>query len=103
MKADHEYAAHAIRNLLARCSDHPMVESSGPWGAFACTAEAIAIAIGDRSTLETLKLGEEHGCDLYRTALEEPQLSAEARQLIRTRLLPRCYRHRQALETMLTA
>lgn len=62
-------------------------EDSGPWGAFAKLLEATAATIGDKTSIELLEEGEDHGLKMYRDEFVNCD-DTEVRRLIQHELLP---------------
>lgn len=62
-------------------------EDSGPWGSFAKFLEASAATIGDKTSIELLEEGEDHGLKVYRDEFVKCD-DAGVRTLIQNELLP---------------
>lgn len=109
LRRDHEFAAYALRVLLARFSDQGDLDDPELWplpGGAVRIAGRIrdGVRIVARTTaLAALKLGEESGVFGYLQALETPMLADEARFVIERQILPRCRDHIGTLESMLDA
>jgi hypothetical protein len=65
----------------------------GPWVTFAKAFTGGAKLFGDRAALEALKLGEQHGIDVYRDVLREEGVDLAVRELIASELMPNQERH----------
>jgi hypothetical protein len=61
----------------------------------------MAKLFGDRSAVCTLREGEKQGCDLYREALKDGDLSPDCKTLIGSHLLPQTEEHIQALDRII--
>lgn len=68
-------------------------QSSGPWGSFTKAFTGGASLFGDKAALQALKVGEQHGINDYREALESDGISSELKNIIQTELLPNQERH----------
>jgi uncharacterized protein (TIGR02284 family) len=95
-----EHGEHAqklraeIRRLGGEAED-----SSGAWGAWARSVEAVSTLFGDTSALKALKEGEEHGLKDYREALDD--LDPSARGLVGDTLIPAQRRHIDIIDAMI--
>jgi len=72
-------------------------DTAGAWGAVANTVQAAANLFGQNSAVEALESGEKSGKSDYESALEDPDVMPECKDLIRQTLLPRVEEHLQAL------
>ena len=73
-------------------------KESGPWGAFAKLLEDGAALFGEKAIIAVLKEGEDHGRDDYRRDL--PDLDPEARQVVRSQILPEQLRTHRAMSEL---
>ncbi|MEO5713646.1 MAG: DUF2383 domain-containing protein [Luteolibacter sp.] len=96
---DHQKNTGALRNHISSMGGIPDT-ASGLWGNFARAVEGTAKLLGDSATITALKQGEEHGIDEYRTALNDPNVMAEAKVMFRDVLIPRLQKHVTQLERL---
>lgn len=82
----HAAAVAVLREHVARCGGAP-ADTSGTWATFP------AQSLGPAATLKALREGEMHAVSEYEAALAGDALDADARNAIRTVLLPRCREH----------
>jgi len=97
--ADHSQAVGLLRDLLLRYPGQ-MPTSSGAWGTFAGAVQATANLLGDAAALKALKEGEEHGIRSYESAINDPEVAEDVKEMSRD-LLMRCQDHIPVLEAML--
>lgn len=97
--SEHEYAVELLRNNIFDMGGEPSTDS-GAWGAFATTVQGVAKAFGESSALKSLRQGEEHGLDDYEDALEDEDVMANCKEMIRSELLPRTRQHIAALQEL---
>ena len=100
LRKDHRDAADALNKHVAGHGETPS-RDSGAWGTFAKAVEGTAKVFGNTAALKALKEGEEHGVKEYQGALEDEQLPAEMRSLIRDTLLPRQRRHVATIDRLM--
>lgn len=94
IRVDHIRAVDTLKNFAGsgyRVDEQ--VKSSGPWGAFAKAFVGGASFFGDKSAIQALKVGEEHGIQEYKEALEDSDLQPELKRVIQSELLPQQERH----------
>jgi hypothetical protein len=99
MRDEHEESAAVLRERVRHFGGDP-VEGSGAWGKVAAAITGAAKIFGPASSLGALKQGEEYGIGQYESALRDPEVGAEDRELIRFRLLPRATAHSEALDRL---
>ena len=99
IQAEHEFAAELLRNNVLEMGGEPSADS-GAWGAFANTVQGVAKAFGESSALKSLQQGEEHGLDDYEDALEDDDVMAGCKEMIRAELMPRSRQHIVALQDL---
>lgn len=97
---EHREAANELR-LHIRSHNGTPDHGSGAWGAFAKTVAGVAKLFGNTAALKALKEGEETGVSSYERALEDESLSAECKELIRSRLLPQTRAHIPVLDRLM--
>jgi uncharacterized protein (TIGR02284 family) len=102
LRDDHREAANALRQHIHEHGGDPPT-GSGLWGAWAKLVEGTAKMLGETAALKALKEGEEHGIKQYQGALNDKDVAADCKDLIRTRLLPQAQAHVPALDRMMSA
>ena len=102
MMDDHQQAAETWRERVIRYGGTPS-DDSGIWGSWAQLVEGTAKVFGPGTALSALKQGEEHGIAEYERALDDEDVAAEDKTLIRSELLPRSQAHIQALDRLIAA
>jgi hypothetical protein len=100
IEADHQRAVELLHRHIAERGGIPPM-SSGAWGTWAATVEATAKLFGNTAALKALKEGEEHGIKQYEDALEDANLDAECKTLIRNTLLPQTRAHVPVLDRLM--
>jgi uncharacterized protein (TIGR02284 family) len=98
----HRTAANEIRQHIHQHGGKPD-QGSGSWGTWAKTVEGAAKIFGNAAAVKALKEGEEHGIKDYEAALNDQNLPAECKDLIRNRLLPQTRSHIPALDRFIDA
>ncbi len=68
-------------------------QTVGPWGTFVAGYTGSAKIFGDKTALKALRQGEEHGLNEYKEALDDKNISADVKQLIRSDLMPKQEEH----------
>ena len=89
---DHVRAADTLQRYGSFDSNEK-AQSSGAWGSFAQAFAGGASLFGDKAALQALKVGEQHGINDYREALESDGITPELKNIIQTELLPNQERH----------
>lgn len=82
---DHEHRVEAIRERVEKLGGKP-VEGSGVWGAFAKLMQGGATLLGDKTAIQALEEGEDHGLADYQRDMDKTH--GEARRFVRMELLP---------------
>ncbi|WNG59807.1 DUF2383 domain-containing protein [Archangium gephyra] len=82
---DHEHRVEAIRDRVEKLGGKP-VEGSGVWGAFAKLVQGGADLLGDKTAIQALEEGEDHGLADYQRDMDKTH--GEARRFVRMELLP---------------
>lgn len=100
IRDEHQQAVDQFRQHVQMKGDEAS-DSSGTWGTIAAIIAGGAKAFGRTAALKALKEGEEHGVNSYESALDNPELPAECRAMLRDTLLPRCRQHIQALDWLM--
>ncbi|RYD76897.1 MAG: DUF2383 domain-containing protein [Verrucomicrobiaceae bacterium] len=99
IKAEHEESAAILREHVSAAGGNPDSDS-GAWGTFAQAVEGTAKLLGESAALKALIEGEEHGIKDYESALENEDVSLEAKDSIRDALLPGLFDHIATLEAL---
>jgi uncharacterized protein (TIGR02284 family) len=100
IETEHRQAAEVLRQHIVQRGGKPATDS-GAWGTWARAVEGTAKLFGNAAALRALKEGEEHGASSYESALQDPNLDAECKELITSTLLPRTRAHIPTLERFL--
>lgn len=82
--------------VLKKYSSSDVLEdtkTAGAWGTFVEGYTGSAKIFGDKTAMRALRQGEEHGLDEYQEALNDKNISAELKQVIRSDLLPKQEKH----------
>ena len=102
LHAEHREAANTLRQHIHRHGGQPH-QGSGAWGAFAKAVTGTAKLLGNTAALKALKEGEESGISSYEDALEDDDLPADCRDLVRNTLLPQTQAHVPVLDRLMQA
>jgi len=103
LKAMREDHVKAVARLKA-FADKDVLEDTatvGPWGTFAKAWVGGAKIFSDKTALSALKQGEEHGVTEYKEALEDENVRADVKKVIRSELLPKQEAHIKTLNKYL--
>lgn len=92
IREDHTKAVSRLKQFSTAVLEGE-TNSSGPWGAFTQAFAGGASFFGDKAALGALKIGEQHGIDEYREALDSRDVSAELKAVIQNELLPQQEQH----------
>ncbi|MBA2405285.1 MAG: ferritin-like domain-containing protein [Bdellovibrionales bacterium] len=92
MRMDHVKAVDSLKRFV-RNFDEKNVDTAGPWGAFATAFAGGASFFGDKVSIKALKMGEEHGIQEYREAIEDGSIDPNLKRVIQTELLPQQQQH----------
>ncbi|MFY0569693.1 DUF2383 domain-containing protein [Archangium lansingense] len=82
---DHAHRVESIRERVEKLGGKP-VEGSGVWGTFAKLVQTGAVAMGDKTAIQALEEGEDHGLADYQRDVDKTH--GEARRFVRMELLP---------------
>ena len=82
---DHEHRVEAIRDRVEKLGGKP-VEGSGLWGTFAKLVQGGADLLGEKTAIQALEEGEDHGLADYQRDMDKTH--GEARRFVRMELLP---------------
>jgi hypothetical protein len=97
LRDDHSRAAAKLADRIRALGGTPGT-SPGIWGGSVELLTAGAGTLGEKASLEFLRVGEKHGQSEYEDALEDATVDAETKALIRAELLPPLAEHIRTLE-----
>jgi rubrerythrin len=100
IRDDHDFAAHALRNVLAQHSVQGTIGELHPIENAVFKVGKLVSKAGARATLSALRAGEQFGIVAYERALIDATITPEAANLIEHELLPRCREHVVKLDQM---
>lgn len=100
IRQDHQKAVDVLKQF-ADAEVSGETDTSGPWGTFTTAFAGGASLFGDKAAINALKVGEQHGLNEYREALEDDGVRAEVKQIIRSELIPSQERHLAIIENYL--
>ncbi len=75
--------------------------TSGPWGAFTSAFAGGASFFGDKAALTALQVGEQHGINEYKEALDSDAVNLELKEAIRSELIPQQEQHLSMIKSFL--
>jgi len=96
---DHKEAVSSLQEQATQLGGTP-TEDSGIWGTWSEIVQGGANMLGQKAALKALQEGEKTGADDYEEALQDPDLPAEVRSLIETKLLPAQQSHIRTLDRL---
>jgi uncharacterized protein (TIGR02284 family) len=99
---DHKEAVSSLQERAVQLGGTP-TEDSGVWGTWSEIVQGGANLLGQKAALMALQQGEKTGADDYEEALQDPDLPAEVRSLIETKLLPAQQSHIRTLDRLYDA
>lgn len=73
----------------------------GAWGTFTKAWTGAAKLMGNEAALKALTQGEEHGITEYKEALNDENVSADLKRMIKTQFLPKQEEHIKTLKTFM--
>ncbi len=100
LRLDHQRAVENLKKFAAG-EVEGNTETSGPWGTFTTAFAGGASFFGDKAAINALKVGEQHGLNEYREALNDDGIRPEVKALIRSELIPNQERHLAVIENYL--
>jgi rubrerythrin len=100
MSTDHIQAVQYFSEI-AHARGQEVPDSSGLWGSWVKFTTGVAKTFGDKSSLEVLKKGEEHGKKIYENILDSDNVDEQVKGAIRTRFLPQQERHIEVLGSLI--
>ena len=92
IRMDHVNAVDTLKRFVDTV-DEGNIDNAGPWGAFAQAFAGGASFFGDKSAIQALKIGEEHGIQEYKEACENKSIDLDLKRVIQTELLPQQEKH----------
>lgn len=93
----HQDTADKLKEFVVK-NEKKEVKDSGVWGDFAKVYEDGAAILGNKSAVQALSQGEEHGLRTMQTALKDQKLPEEIRKMIKTQLIPNQERNIKTLK-----
>jgi hypothetical protein len=81
----HSKRASKLSNLIVSEGGEP-TKNAGAWGAFAKAVEGGAAILGEGAALGSIKEGEDHGLELYKS--EEKHIEGAALSVVKSELYP---------------
>jgi len=99
IRSEHAESAARLTENVRSMGGTPETDS-GAWGVFAKAVQGAANLFGADSAIESLQRGEEKGREDYQDALEDVEVMAGCKTLIRSELLPKVERHIAILERL---
>lgn len=100
LRQDHQRAVENLKKF-AGGNWEGKTDSSGPWGTFTTAFAGGASLFGDKAAVNALKIGEQHGLNEYKEALNDEGIRPEVKELIRSELIPNQERHLAVIENYL--
>ncbi|MBZ4421927.1 DUF2383 domain-containing protein [Myxococcus sp. RHSTA-1-4] len=82
---DHEHRVEELRERIRKLGGEP-AESSGLWGTFSKLVQGGADMLGEKTAIQALEEGEDHGLHDYQR--DADQVHGEVRRFVRMELLP---------------
>ena len=101
LRRDHVKAVETLKKFAGGDYKGASVDSSGPWGTFSSAFAGGASFFGDKAAIRALKVGEEHGLQEYKEALEDQGLTADLKRVIQSELLPQQESHLSIINSYL--
>ena len=94
---DHEQRIQLLRARITELGGTPE-QSSGAWGVWAKLVQAGGDLLGEKTALQALEQGEDHGLNDYRRDLDE--LDGDTRSWVESNILPKAERTHGTLSTL---
>lgn len=98
-RTEHEDSVRQLKAMVQHEGREPS-EDSGVWGTVVAAVVGTGKLFGNHAALVALKEGEERGLEDYESLLQEDELGAEDRDVIRNKLIPRQEKHIALLNQM---
>ena len=93
---DHEQRIELLRERITELGGKPE-QGSGAWGVWAKLVQGGSDLLGEKTALQALEQGEDHGLNDYR---DLDELDSETRTWVENNLLPKAERTHDALSTL---
>jgi rubrerythrin len=100
IRKDHVNAVATLKRF-ASADVKEDTQTVGPWGTFTEAWTGAAKLMGNTAALKALTQGEEHGISEYKEALEDKNVSADVKKMIKSSLLPKTEEHIKSLKTFM--
>lgn len=100
LRDDHQKAVQSLKRYVSGDFNEGSM-GAGAWGSFTTAFAGGASFFGDKAALQALKVGEEHGVNEYKQALNDNTIQPEVRRVIESELLPNQQRHIQLINRYL--
>jgi uncharacterized protein (TIGR02284 family) len=97
---EHADNVSRLRSEIQKLGGTPTTDS-GAWGVWAKTVMGSAKILGDKSALQALRQGEEHGLNEYNEVLKNKNVPAPIKDLVQNDMLPGQQEHIQELSEMI--
>jgi demethoxyubiquinone hydroxylase (CLK1/Coq7/Cat5 family) len=94
---DHEQRIELLRARITELGGRPD-QSSGAWGVWAKLVQGGGNLLGEKTALQALEEGEDHGLNDYRRDLDE--LDVDTRSWVESNILPKAERTHGTLSTL---
>jgi bacterioferritin (cytochrome b1) len=94
---DHEQRAELLRERITSLGGKPD-QGSGAWGVWAKLVQGGGNLLGEKTAIQALEEGEDHGLNDYRRDLDE--LDGETRSWVESNILPKAERTHGAVSTL---
>ena len=94
---DHEHRVELLRERITELGGKPE-KGSGAWGVWAKLVQGGSDLLGEKTALQALEQGEDHGLKDYRRELDE--LDGETRTWVAANLLPKAEQTHGAVSTL---
>lgn len=94
---DHQQRIDLLRQRISSLGGTPE-QGSGAWGVWAKLVQGGGNLLGEKTALQALEEGEDHGLDDYRRDLDE--LDGETRSWVESNILPNAERTHGTLSTL---
>ena len=100
IKQDHQSALDTLKKYAGKEVKED-TESAGAWGGFTKAFTGAAGLAGNKMAMKALNVGEEHGINEYKEALEDDTIKPDLKEVIRTKLLPAQEKHIETLKSFM--
>ena len=94
---DHEERIDLLRDRITALGGEPE-QTSGAWGVWAKLVQGSGDLLGEKTALQALEQGEDHGLNGYRSDLDD--LDGETRTWLESNILPKAERTHGAMSTL---